>query len=111
MLNANDPNKARINHFLNGTGERLIKTDWDHHKLKQGDQIIAAYKFESEDQSLIITVISASSYHDANRIAEVNGFNHVANGKSGINGSILYIVQSSDDDKVSDVVSLFAGRE
>lgn len=52
----------------------------------------------------------ADSYHDANRIAEVNGFNHIANGACGLNGSILYVVQS-DEDKVSSIAGVFAGEE
>lgn len=111
MLNNNDPNKTRINHFLNQTGENLIKINWDHRTLKEADKILYAYKYESDDHALTLTVISATSYHDANRIAEVNGFYKVPQGKCGINGDILYIAESSDEDKVNDIVSLFAGKE
>ncbi|HTF21995.1 MAG TPA: hypothetical protein VK658_28135 [Chryseolinea sp.] len=110
-LDVNDPNKTRISHFLSSTGERLTKVPWDQRNIKEADNVVAAYKFESDDQSLSITVISATSYHDANRIAAVNGFNELSHGKWGSNGSILYLVQSSDKARVSATVSIFAGEE
>jgi|GEM_PF-1242377 hypothetical protein len=111
ISNINDPNKSRITHFLDSTGEKLSKIEWDYRTLKERDKIVAAYKFGSHDQSLTITLISATSYHDANRIAEVNAFNEVPHSRWGVNGGILYLAQSGDEDKVSDIVSLFAGKE
>ncbi|MBT1705895.1 hypothetical protein KK060_21570 [Fulvivirgaceae bacterium PWU20] len=110
-LNLNHPNKTRTEYFLNKVDEKLEPVLFNWRILKKADSIIEGYKFTTNEQSLHITVIFASSYDDANQIAEANAFPVLPHAAWSLNGDVLYLVESKDEDKVKDILSLFAGEE
>ena len=110
-LDISHPNKGQMEYFLNSIDDKLENVSYDWHALKESDSIVRAYQFRNIEQSLTITVIFATSYADANRIAEANVFPAISQARWGLNGSVLYLIESTDVDKVDDILSLFAGKE
>jgi hypothetical protein len=110
-LDVDHPNKTRMEYFLNSVSEKLEHIPFDWRNWKQANLIIAGFKFKNTDQSLTITVIFSPSYHEGNEIAKANSLPVLPNAKWGLNGDLLYLVESPDENKVSDILSLFAGRE
>ena len=110
-LDVDHPNKTRMEYFLNSVNDRLEQVSFDWHGWKQSDKIIAGYKFNNSDSSLVITVLFTSSYGDANEIAKANALPVLPNAKWSVNGDLLYLVESVDENKVSEVLGLFAGKE
>jgi hypothetical protein len=110
-LDLDHRNKTRVEHFLNSVGEKLEQISFDARELNRADEIIAAFKFVGKDRSLSITVIFADSYFDASGIATANSFQKGPNTNSTVNGDILFVVESADEDTVNEMLSHFAGRE
>jgi hypothetical protein len=110
-LDVNHPDKKRMEHFLNCVDEKLEQVPFDWHNWKRAEDILAAYQLKNSDHSLTITVIFASSYDDANEIARANSFPVQPNARWSLNGNLLYLVESNDENKVSEILSLFAGKE
>ncbi|HYF70454.1 MAG TPA: hypothetical protein VD884_20095 [Ohtaekwangia sp.] len=110
-LNVDHPNRKRMEYFLNSVTEKLEQVSFDWRDWKQADKIISGHKFNNSDSSLTITVLFTSSYDDANEIAKANALPLLPNAKWSVNGDLLYLVESEDENKVSEVLSLFAGKE
>lgn len=110
-LDLNHYDTQRVEYFLNSVDAKLEQVLFDVQDLSHDDDIIAGFKFKDMDTSLSITVIFATSYSHANDIATANSFRTIPNTNCTINGSILFVVESVDKDAVSDILSLFAGRE
>jgi hypothetical protein len=110
-LDLDHHNKTRVEYFLNSVDEKLEQVPFDVQDLNRADNVIAAFKFIGKDRSISITVIFADSYFDANGIATENSFQKMPNTNWTVNGDILFVVESADDDVVSEMLSLFAGRE
>ena len=100
-----------MEYFLNAVNVPLEEVIFDWRSWKNAKEIDGGFKFRSSDQSLTITVIFTSSYHDANAIAKVNSLPLVPTAKWSVNGDLLYLVESDNEEIVSEVLSLFAGRE
>jgi hypothetical protein len=111
-LNSKHHNTKRMEFFLNGVQEQLIEVTYDWRSLQLADRIEDGYKFTSlHDHPVTITALLCNSYQDGNEIARVNAFPLLPNAKWSINGDLLYIVESTDKEKVSDILSFFAGKE
>lgn len=110
-LDVNHVNKTRMEYFLNSVDEELEYVPFDWRGLKKADDITAGYKFINSEQSLGITVIFASSYDDANQLAVANSFPELPHARWSVNGSVLYLVESKDEKRVSNILSHFAGKE
>lgn len=104
------PEKARVEHFLNIVNEDLEQIPFTGQGLRGVDDIIAGFKFEVKGRSAFIIVIFATSYSHAN---EIGAANLPARPEINwtINGSILFGVESVDEQVSSDLLSFFAGRE
>lgn len=108
-LNTNHPEKTRVEAFLRDLNEQLEQIPFDWKSLEESSRIDDAIKLTNTTGSLIITVIFVKDYWDANLIAKANFTKDAL--QWGQNGSIMYVVECSDQDKVSEVVGTFAGKE
>ncbi len=98
--------------FLNNVEEKLIESPLEWKSLKLAYKISGAKKFISDtEEPITVTVFLCDSYHDANEIAKENSFPDSPKAKWSVNGDLLYIVESADESKVSDILSFFAGKE
>jgi hypothetical protein len=89
--------------------EEFEQLPFDWKTLEGSERIVDAVKLANIDKTLVITLLFLETYWDADIIAKANSIAKEA--RWGCNGSLMYLVESADDDKVSDVVSTFAGRE
>ena len=110
-LDVDHPNKKRMEYFLNSVDEKLENVSYNWRALKESDRVIGGYRFKNSEGSLTITVIFANSYMEANQIAEANSFPQLPHARWSLNGNLLYLVESKDEDKVSSILSHFAGKE
>ena len=110
-LHLNHSNTSQVENFLNIVDERLEQIPFDAKEWSGTDNIIAGYKFRGIDHAITITVIFATSYFDANEIGTVNSLAKIPNTNWTVNGSVLYVVESTDEDAVSEMLSHFSGRE
>ncbi len=108
-LNVNHPDKIRAEAFLNSLDEELEVVSFDWKSLKQSTRIVDAAKLTNNDNTLTIIIIFTESYGDADHIAKENSIKDSI--RWGNNGSIMYLVESSDLDKVDTILSVFAGEE
>jgi hypothetical protein len=113
ILTIDHNNAKRMEYFLNGVEDELKEIAFDWRNLKLADRITAACQFISTTSASPITirVFFCDSYSDANEIAKVNSFPYEPKAKWSVNGDLLYIVESQDEEKVSEVLGLFAGEE
>ena len=109
QLNTNHSEKDRVEAFLNALNEKLEQLPFNWESLEESGRIEDAVKLTNNNKSLIITVIFVKDYGDAEIIAKANFIKDSI--RWGQNGSIMYVVESSDQDTVSKVVSTFAGKE
>jgi hypothetical protein len=110
-LDVDHHNKTRVEYFLNAVDEELEQIPFDAHHWLHVDNIVAGFKFRGTARNTLITVIFATSYFHANDIGTANSLQKIPNTKWTVNGDILFVVESVDEDIVSDILSLFAGRE
>ncbi|GAL85979.1 hypothetical protein MYP_3208 [Sporocytophaga myxococcoides] len=108
-LNINHPDKVRAEAFLNSLNEELEVVSFDWKSLKQSTRIVDAAKLSNNDKTLTITIIFTESYGDADHIINANFIKGSV--RWGNNGSLMYLVESSDSDKVNSILSIFAGEE
>ena len=109
QLNTSHPEKNRVEAFLRALSEPLEQIPFTWSSLKESGRIDDAVRLVNPDGSLTITIIFIKDYWDATPIAEANFTDDKMSW--GQNGSIMYVVESADDDQVSEVVSMFAGKE
>jgi hypothetical protein len=102
--------KSRVEHFLNNVNEDLEQIPFNGQELRGIDDIIAGFKFKVKGRSAFVIVIFATSYSHANEIEAAN-LPARADIKWTINGTILFGVESDDEDASGDLLSFFAGRE
>ena len=102
----------RMEAFLNHVEETLVEVTFNWRGLHLADRITAGYKFiSSGDKPVTITAFLCDSYHDANEIAKENAFPVLPTAKWNLNGNFLYVIESADKEKVSNILSFFAGSE
>jgi hypothetical protein len=110
----NDTSAKRIEAFLNSIDYPLEEVPFDWHSWQLSEHIIGGMKFHASSlpQPIILTVFICDSYTHASAIGEANEMlansNHA---RWGVNGNILYFAESEDEDKVSEMLGLFAGEE
>ncbi|HSY61038.1 MAG TPA: hypothetical protein VK796_04135 [Cytophaga sp.] len=112
-LNIDHNNAKRMEFFLNLVEEELVEAPFVWRNWKNSDQIHDACKFISVDSKdpVTICVLFCNSYYDANQIGRENELPSLPTAKWSVNGDVLYFVESNDAEKVSDILSLFAGEE
>jgi hypothetical protein len=110
-LHLDHSNTSQVENFLNFVGERLVQIPFDAQDWRRTDDIIAGFKFKGVDHAITITIIFATSYFHANEIGTVNSLNKIPNTNWTVNGGVLYVVESKDEHALSEMLSLFAGRE
>jgi hypothetical protein len=110
-LDLNHHNKTRVEYFLNSVDEKLEQIPFNPQDLTHAEDIIAGFKFKGTDVSILVTVIFARTYFHASEIETANSFRKLPNTGSTINGDILFVVESTDEDVVSNMLGHFAGRE
>jgi hypothetical protein len=110
-LDVDHYDKKRMEYFLNSVNETLEPIPFNWRNWKLAENIIGGFKFKNKDKSLTITIAFTTSYYDANDIANANSLTLLPNAKWSANGSLLYFVESNDENKVSDILGIFAGRE
>jgi hypothetical protein len=110
-LKVDHHDKKRMEYFLNSVNETLEPIPFNWRDWKLAESISGAFKFKSKDQSLTITVAFTTSYYDANEIAKANSLPLLPQAKWSVNGDLLYFVESLDENKVSEILGLFAGKE
>lgn len=106
-------NADRFEYFLNRVEEELTTAPFAWGTWKNADQIQDACKFVSVDlkDPVTISILFCGSYHGANEVGNANELPFTPNAKWSINGDVLYFVESEDAEKVSSILSLFAGEE
>jgi hypothetical protein len=109
QLNTNHSEKDRVEAFLNALNEKLEQLPFNWESLEESGRIEDAVKLTNHNKSLIITVIFVKDYWDANLVAKANFIKDSI--RWGQNGSIMFVVESSDQDKISEVLGVFAGKE
>jgi hypothetical protein len=112
-LNIDHNNAKRMEFFLNRVEEELVEVPFEWRNWKNSEQIHDACKFISTDskEPVTICVLFCDSYQDANQIGRENELPSLPTAKWSINGDVLYFVESNDAEKVSEILSLFAGEE
>ncbi|ABG60578.1 hypothetical protein [Cytophaga hutchinsonii] len=113
VLSINHPNAKRMEYFLNRIDEVLVAAPFEWRSWKKSDCIHDGCRFVSvkEKDPVKITILFCDSYHEANTIGKENKLPYLPTAKWSINGDVLYLVESADADKVSDILGLFAGEE
>lgn len=110
-LELNHSEKTRVEYFLNSVNGELEQIPFNGKALQQGEDFVAGFKFKEKDKATFITVIFATSYFHAKEIATANSFHKIPGRNYTINGDILFVVESSDEDELSQLLGLFAGKE
>lgn len=110
-LAVNHPDRKRMEYFLNQVEEILEPVPFDFRAWKHADQIVGGFKFKGTTQQLTLTVFFTESYHKANAIAKANTLPLLPTAKWSVNGDLLYLVESTDEDTVSTILGIFAGEE
>lgn len=107
------PNATRMAFFLNALSEEVKEIPFYWKEMKMADRITDACRFVSvSDQApLTITVYFCDAYAEATEIAKANQLPYTPKARWSINGDLMYVVESEDEEKVTDVLGLFAGKE
>ncbi|MEJ1237999.1 hypothetical protein WBG78_07720 [Chryseolinea sp. T2] len=108
-LGNNHPDKNRVEAFLRALNLKLEQLPFDWKSLKESRRIEDAVKLASVDRSITITIFFVNGYSDADMIAKSNFVSAAI--RWGQNGLFMYVVESADEEKVSEVVGVFAGKE
>jgi hypothetical protein len=112
LQHINHNNAPRMAYFLNEVDEELKEVPYEWKSLKLADRITTALRYVSEATTPVtITVFFCDSYSDGNEIAKENEFPYSPKAKWSLNGDLMYLVESEDEEKVSEILSLFAGEE
>jgi hypothetical protein len=112
-LSVNHNNALRMTHFLNAVDDELkeVPFDWKAWKLSERITDGCKYTSTSAQYPVTISVLFCDSYSDANEIAKANALPYLPQARWSVNGDLLYLVESADEEKVSSILSLFAGEE
>jgi len=113
ILSIQHNNATRMAYFLNRVEADLVEAPFEWRSWKKSEYIQDGCRFVSVDlkEPLTISILFCNSYHEACDIAKANALPSVSTAKWSVNGDVMYFVESKDDDKVSEVLSLFAGEE
>ncbi|MDB5272946.1 MAG: hypothetical protein JWO58_1313 [Chitinophagaceae bacterium] len=113
-INIEHNDNNRLQSFLRSVKYPLEEVPFDWSSWQYAAHIVGGKKYHTSTlpQPAILTVLLCDSYDDANAIGKANEMlANSSHARWGLNGSILYFVESEDEDKVSELVSLFAGEE
>ncbi len=106
-------NAKRMEYFLNCVEEELVEAPFEWRSWKGSERINDGCRFVSvhKESPVTISILFCGSYHSANDIGKANELPYLPTAKWSINGDVMYLVESRDAEKVSDILSLFAGKE
>ena len=107
QLDINHYDKRRAEVFLHSLNEEFEQVPFDWKSMEESERIIDAVKLTNTGKTLTIILLFLETYWDAEIIAKANAISV----RWGCNGSLMYLVESADQGIVSDVVSIFAGKE
>ncbi len=112
-LSIDHPNAKRMEYFLNCINEKLLAVPFEWRSWKKSDYIYDGCRFVSEGgkDPIKVTVLFCDSYQEANTLAKENKLPALPTANWSVNGDVLYLVESEDADKVSQILGLFAGEE
>jgi len=113
LTHINHHNAKRMEFFLNALNDELKEVSFNWNEMKMADLVSAACKFISNTNqpSLTITVYFCNSYFEATEFAQSNHLSNTSNERWSINGDLLYLVKTEDEEKLIDILGLFAGEE
>lgn len=98
--------------FLNHVEGHLVEVPFNWHSWHLSDCITRGYKFTSDgNKPVTITALLCDSYRGAIEVAKVNSLPYLPTARWSLSGELLYVVESEDEKKVSDILSIFAGKE
>ncbi len=97
--------------FLGQLNEQLEVIPFDWKSWQQSEIIVDAIRLATIGKSLIITILFLESYNDADVVAKANALPSEDTARWSVNGSVMYLVEAPDGNKVSEVLSVFAGKE
>lgn len=105
------PNAGPAQYFINHTGELFVEEpadlkDWNHVEL-----ILKMYSFKSSTGNLHVHILFFDTQKDAITLEADNDFWPSDTFHCVLNGSVLYVIEGDDTDKISTLTGLFAGRE
>ena len=109
QLDINHYDKRRAEVFLHSLNEEFEQVPFDWKSMEESERVIDAVKLTNTGKTLTITLLFLGTYWDAEIIAKANSI--AKDVRWGCNGSLMYLVESADLGIVSDVVSIFAGKE
>jgi len=102
----------RIEAFLKELAEPLYEIPFQWKYLQLSQHIIGACQLQSKEKNrLTVSIFFCEGYFMASDIAKANDFPIHPTARWSQNGGILYIVESADPEKVSNVLGVFAGKE
>lgn len=110
-LNVKHNDKTRAEYFIQALNENfeLLPLDWK--SWKESERIVDAVKLTNTNKSLTITLLFLEDYYDADIIAKANKLPMSDTARWSSNGSLMFLVESSDPSKVDNALSTFAGKE
>lgn len=109
-LDIDHNNAKHMEYFLRAIKYPLEEKRFDQRHEPLNELIIGGAKFQSIDLALPITItlIFCDSYEEATKVGKNYISEHVHH---GVNGDVLYVVESEDEEKVNELLGLFAGEE
>ena len=104
---------GRWAYFVNGIGEELVEEPIDWKQMKLAERLSGVCKFISTAAGppLKITLYFCDGYDDALNIAKANLLPDTSGAKWGVNGSVMYLVETENREKLSEILGFFAGKE
>jgi hypothetical protein len=110
-LNIEHDDKKRAEFFIQGLNEDFELSPLNWKSWKESHRIVDAVKLTNKDTALTITLLFLTDYDDAKIIAKANTLPTSNIARWSNNGSLMFLVESTDPIKVDKTLSLFAGKE
>ena len=103
----------RMEYFLNALDEELRESPFDWKEMEMAERLSGACRFVSTASKVpfTITIFFCDSYAEALDIAKANFLPNTPKATWSVNGSLMYLVESDDEERLGDILSIFAGRE
>lgn len=110
-VNNEHPNKEMMEWFLNNYEEEFIEQKEDVSTLKNQNLIQNKFCFQTKLSKISLILIFCNCGKDALTVGTSNFSSEENNQNFGTNGAVLFVVKGSDRNKVTSVLSFFAGTE
>ena len=110
-LKDENPDKNRMESFLNHYKEEFMEQQADKVSLQHQDLIQGIYHFQTKQSGISVVLIFCDSWSDANTVGKTNFSSTENHQKWGTNGGVLFVVKGNDPYAVNDVLGYFSGEE